>query len=47
MDGLRWLLLLSGLLVIGGVYLYSRRERAKEEEQGSSPERLEPSRPYP
>ncbi len=43
MDGLRWLLLLSGLLVIGGVYLYSRRERAKEEEQESSPERLEPS----
>jgi cell division protein ZipA len=43
MDGLRWLLLLSGLLVVGGVYLYSRRERAKEEEQESSPERLEPS----
>ncbi len=43
MDGLRWLLLLSGLLVIGGVYLYSRRERAKEKEQESSPERLEPS----
>jgi len=43
MDGLRWLLLLSGLLVIGGVYLYSRRERAKEEEQESSPERIEPS----
>ena len=43
MDGLRWLLLLSGLLVVGGVYLYSRRERAKEEEQESSPERIEPS----
>ncbi len=43
MDGLRWLLLLSGLLVVGGVYLYSRRERAKEEEQESSPERLEAS----
>jgi len=27
MDGLRWLLLLLGLLVIAGVYLYSRRER--------------------
>jgi cell division protein ZipA len=25
MDGMRWLLLLIGLLVIGGVYLYSRR----------------------
>ena len=43
MDGLRWLLLLSGLLVVGGIYLYSRRERAKEQEQGPSPERLEPS----
>ncbi len=29
MDGLRWLLLLFGLLVILGVYLYSRREQAK------------------
>jgi cell division protein ZipA len=27
MDGLRWLLLLFGLLVVVGVYLYSRRER--------------------
>lgn len=27
MDGLRWLLLLLGLLVIAGVYWYSRRER--------------------
>ena len=43
MDGLRWLLLLSGLLVVAGVYLYSRRERAKEKEQESSPERLEPA----
>ena len=43
MDGLRWLLLLSGLLVVAGVYFYSRRERAKEEEQESSPERLESS----
>jgi len=42
MDGLRWLLLLSGLLVIGGVYLYSRSERAKEEGRESSPERIEP-----
>lgn len=29
MDGLRWLLLFFGLLVIAGVYLYSRRERSK------------------
>ena len=28
MDGLRWLLLLFGLLVIAGVYFYSRREKA-------------------
>ena len=32
MDGLRWLLLITGLLVIAGVYLYSRRERAKPKE---------------
>lgn len=29
MDGLRWLLLLFGVLVVAGVYVYSRRERAK------------------
>ena len=28
MDGLRWLLLFFGLLVIAGVYLYSRREKS-------------------
>ena len=28
MDGLRWLLLLFGLLVVVGVYLYSRREKS-------------------
>ncbi|NQV86336.1 MAG: cell division protein ZipA [Woeseiaceae bacterium] len=27
MDGMRWLLLLFGLVVIAGVYLYSRREK--------------------
>ncbi len=32
MDGLRWLLLLFGLLVIVGVYAYSRRERGKREQ---------------
>jgi cell division protein ZipA len=32
MDGLRWLLLFFGLLVIAGVYLYSRREKTKPEE---------------
>lgn len=42
MDGLRWLLLLFGVLVIAGVYLYSRREKvpAKPEQ---NPDRLEPT----
>jgi len=46
MDGLRWLLLLFGLLFIAGVYLYSRREREKESappDVGRSSRRLEPS----
>ncbi len=43
MDGLRWLLLLFGLLVIAGVYLYSRREKAEPEEHGVPlPDRREP-----
>lgn len=43
MDGLRWLLLLFGLLVIVGVYFYSRRERAKSEsKQGAGVDRVEP-----
>ena len=43
MDGLRWLLLLFGLLVIAGVYLYSRREKAKPAETiDVSPGRVEP-----
>ena len=47
MDGLRWLLLLFGLLVIAGVYLYSRRENkpkpeASDETGDTSVERLEP-----
>ena len=44
MDGLRWLLLLFGLLVIVGVYLYSRREKAQAAEQDEQPQqRIEPS----
>ncbi len=40
MDGLRWLLLLFGALVIAGVYLYSRRERDKPpKEQAAAPRR--------
>jgi len=41
MDGLRWLLLLFGLLVVAGVYLYSRKGREHEEKAAS--ERIEPA----
>ncbi len=44
MDGLRWLLLLFGLLVIAGVYLYSRREKPDTDKSGDLlPERREPN----
>ncbi len=43
MDGLRWLLLLFGLLVISGVYFYSRRERAKAKDQDSNRDGRKPS----
>jgi cell division protein ZipA len=46
MDGLRWYLLLFGLFVVGGVYLYSRAQRNKAEKEDSIPddfERHEPS----
>ncbi len=46
MDGLRWLLLLFGLLVIVGVYAYSRRERGKREQPVAAAEaeaRVEPT----
>lgn len=33
MDGLRWLLLFFGLLVIAGVYLYSRRDNSTADNQ--------------
>lgn len=36
MDGLRWLLLFFGLLVIAGVYLYSRREKARAADKGDA-----------
>ena len=38
MDGLRWLLLLFGVLAIAGVYLYSRIERKKPESINASSE---------
>lgn len=40
MDGLRWLLLLFGVLVIAGVYFYSRRERDRTER----PARVKPGK---
>ena len=46
MDGLRWLLLLFGVLVVAGVYLYSRYQRDKTDDEPSpqiSPDRVEPS----
>jgi len=43
MDGLRWLLLLFGLLVVAGVYLYSRRSKDSADENDIVPGRLEPS----
>jgi cell division protein ZipA len=43
MDGLRWLLLLFGALVIAGVYLYSRRERENQPENKSYAPRLTPT----
>ena len=43
MDGLRWLLLLAGVLVIAGVYLYSRRKDAAAEAEAPPVERREPT----
>ena len=42
MDGLRWLLLIFGLLVIAGVYFYSRREKAAPKTQPKPAGRVEP-----
>ncbi|MGB5688291.1 MAG: cell division protein ZipA C-terminal FtsZ-binding domain-containing protein, partial [Woeseiaceae bacterium] len=43
MDGLRWLLLLFGLLVIAGVYFHSRRDKAESEDADDGvPARVEP-----
>lgn len=43
MDGLRWLLLLFGLLVIAGVYFYSRRERTAPKAEPKPGGRREPT----
>ena len=46
MDGLRWLLLLFGVLVIAGVYVYSRREKRRPEKDERVAERREPTLEY-
>ena len=43
MDGLRWLLLIFGLLVIAGVYFYSRRERDKPKPDRADTPRFAPT----
>jgi cell division protein ZipA len=43
MDGLRWLLLLFGLLVIAGVYFYSRREKRAPKSEAPPSGRREPT----
>ena len=43
MDGLRWLLLFFGALVIAGVYLYTRREREAPEPEVAPSARITPT----
>ena len=43
MEGLRWLLLLFGLLVIAGVYMYSRRRSVPTDKDAPISDRLAPS----
>ena len=43
MDGLRWLLLFFGLLVIAGVYFYSRRDNSIAGNQEPESPRVEPA----
>ncbi len=43
MDGLRWLLLFFGILVIAGVYFYTRRERDKADKEPVPEQRLAPT----
>jgi len=43
MDGLRWWLLFFGVLVIVGVYFYTRRERAKPQEDRTGAPRVAPT----
>jgi cell division protein ZipA len=43
MDGLRWLLLLFGALVVAGVYLYTRKQREQPEPEAAPSPRLTPT----
>ena len=43
MDGLRWLLLFFGVLVVAGVYVYSRREREKADQEPAPERRVPPT----
>jgi cell division protein ZipA len=43
MDGLRWLLLFFGVLVVAGVYFYSRRERDKPKQESVDGQRVAPT----
>ena len=43
MDGLRWLLLLFGALVVAGVYLYTRKQREQPESESAPAPRLTPT----
>jgi cell division protein ZipA len=42
-DGLRWLLLLFGALVVAGVYLYTRKEREEPEPEVAPSPRITPT----
>ena len=43
MDGLRWLLLISGVILIAGIYVYSRRQRKRREQEPDDTRRIEPT----
>ena len=43
MDGLRWLLLIFGALVVAGVYVYSRREKGENVAAPKAVDRVEPT----
>ncbi len=43
MDGLRWLLLISGVVLIAGIYVYSRRQRKRREQEPDDTRRIEPT----